>query len=133
MRLGMLASIAGDRGSTCRFLRPGAHRHVADGIISGCASPASRRGSSRYDVSAIYGDVGPPQEISADYRYSFDTFHTDEGIDGHSMQFGWMGEGQAMGHALHQAYGRFLLGRDVPWSTSACGRTCAVRTGTSTT
>jgi len=66
-----------------------------------------------YDVSAIYGDVGPPVEISADYRYSFDTFHTDEGIDGHSMQFGWMGEGQAMGHALHQAYGRFLLGRDV--------------------
>ena len=66
-----------------------------------------------YDVSAIYGDVGPPTEISADYRYSFDTFHTDEGIDGHSMQFGWMGEGQAMGHALHQAYGRFLLGRDV--------------------
>ena len=66
-----------------------------------------------YDVSAIYGDVGPPQEISADYRYSFDTFHTDEGIDGQSMQFGWMGEGQAMGHVLHQAYGRFLLGRDV--------------------
>ena len=66
-----------------------------------------------YDVSAIYGEVGPPQEISADYRYSFDTFHTDEGIDGHSMQFGWMGEGQAMGHALHQAYGRFLIGRDV--------------------
>ena len=66
-----------------------------------------------YDVSAIYGDAGPPQEISADYRYSYDTIHTDEGIDGHSMQFGWMGEGQAMGHALHQAYGRFLLGRDV--------------------
>src|SRR5207244_2998913 len=66
-----------------------------------------------YDVSAIYGDAGPPQEISADYRYSFDTIHTDEGIDGHSMQFGWMGEGQAMGHALHQAYGRFLMGRDV--------------------
>lgn len=65
-----------------------------------------------YDVSAIYGDVGPPPEISTDYRYSFDTFHTDDGIDGHSMQFGWMGEGQAMGHVLHQAYGRFLLGRD---------------------
>ena len=55
-----------------------------------------------YDVSAIYGEVGPPQEISADYRYSFDTLHTDEGIDGRSMQFGWMGEGQAIGHALHQ-------------------------------
>ena len=66
-----------------------------------------------YDVSAIYGDLGPPQEIAADYRYSFDTIHTDEGIDGHSMQFGWMGEGQAMGHVLHQAYGRFLMGRDV--------------------
>lgn len=66
-----------------------------------------------YDVSAIYGEAGPPQEISSVYRYSFDTLHTDEGIDGHSMQFGWMGEGQAMGHALHQAYGRFLMGRDV--------------------
>jgi L-alanine-DL-glutamate epimerase-like enolase superfamily enzyme len=65
-----------------------------------------------YDVSAIYGDVGPPKEISTDYRYSLDTFPTDEGIDGNSMQFGWMGEGQAMGHALHQAYGRFLMGRD---------------------
>ena len=53
-----------------------------------------------YDVSAIYGDVGPPPEISSDYRYSFDTLHTDEGIDGHTMQFGWLGEGQAMGHAL---------------------------------
>ena len=61
-------------------------------------------------MSAIYGEVGPPQEISTDYRYSFDTLHTDEGIDGHSMQFGWLGEGQAMGHALHQGYGRFLLG-----------------------
>ena len=48
-----------------------------------------------YDVSAIYGDKGPPQEISAEYRYSFDTFHTDEGIDGRSMQFGWMGEASA--------------------------------------
>jgi L-alanine-DL-glutamate epimerase-like enolase superfamily enzyme len=65
-----------------------------------------------YDVSAIYGEAGPPLEISADYRYSFDTLHTDEGIDGHSMQFGWMGEGQAIGHALHQAYARFLIGRD---------------------
>jgi L-alanine-DL-glutamate epimerase-like enolase superfamily enzyme len=66
-----------------------------------------------YDVSAIYGEKGPPQEVSPEYRYSFDTFHTDEGIDGRSMQFGWMGEGRAMGHVLHEAYGRFLLGRDV--------------------
>jgi L-alanine-DL-glutamate epimerase-like enolase superfamily enzyme len=65
-----------------------------------------------YDVSAIYGEVGPPTEISPEYRYSFDTLHTDEGIDGHTMQFGWLGEGQAMGHALHQGYGRFLIGRD---------------------
>jgi L-alanine-DL-glutamate epimerase-like enolase superfamily enzyme len=65
-----------------------------------------------YDVSAIYGDVGPPQEISPEYRHSFDVIHTDEGIDGRSMQFGWMGEGQAIGHALHQAYARFLIGRD---------------------
>ena len=57
-----------------------------------------------YDVSAIYGDVGPPVEISADYHYSYDTFHTDEGIDGHSMQFGWMGEGQAMGVGLPLAF-----------------------------
>ena len=65
-----------------------------------------------YDVSAIYGEVGPPTEISSEYRYSFDTLHTDEGIDGHTMQFGWLGEGQAMGHALHQGYGRFLIGRN---------------------
>ena len=55
-----------------------------------------------YDVSAIYGEVGPPREISPDYRYSFDTIHTDDGIDGHTMQFGWLGEGQAIGDALHQ-------------------------------
>ncbi len=58
-----------------------------------------------YNVSAIYGEVGPPTEISPIYRYSFDTIHTDEGVDGHTIQFGWLGEGQAMGDALHQGYG----------------------------
>src|SRR5438132_1422959 len=82
-----------------------------------------------YDVSAIYGDAGPPQEISAVYRYSYDTIHTDEGIDGHSMQFGWMGEGQAMGHALHQAYGRFLLGRARAGHPAISGRTRSGRAG----
>lgn len=44
-----------------------------------------------YDVSAIYGEVGPPQEISTDYRYSFDTIHTDEGIDGPLYHEGLVG------------------------------------------
>ena len=65
-----------------------------------------------YDVSAIYGDVSPPQEISHEYRYSLDTLHTNQGIDGHTMQFGWLGEGQADGARAPRGLRPVLMGRD---------------------
>ena len=40
-----------------------------------------------YDIGEIWLPEGPPEGISSTfYRYSFDTFHTDEGIDGYTMQ-----------------------------------------------
>ena len=68
-----------------------------------------------YDVSAIYGDVSPPQEISHKYRYSLDTLHTlhtNQGIDGHTMQFGWLGEGQAAAARAPRGLRPVLMGRD---------------------
>ena len=66
--------------------------------------------------------------MSTDYAYSV-RLDTDEGIDD-TDAIRLAGEGQAMGHALHQAYGRFL---PQPPNTNGSGRTCAARTATSTT
>ena len=66
-----------------------------------------------YDLREAYGDGPIPKEIfDTRYHISLDTLHTDDGIDGHTMQYGGLGEGRAIGHALHEAYGGDLIGRD---------------------
>jgi len=66
-----------------------------------------------YDLTEAYGDGALPDELHTTIRpVSFDTFHTDEGLDGWTMQFGGLGEGRAIGHALHEAYVPGLLGKD---------------------
>jgi L-alanine-DL-glutamate epimerase-like enolase superfamily enzyme len=65
-----------------------------------------------YDLSDAWGDK-PPEGISdTTYRIPLITLHTDEGIDGHSMQYGGLGEGRAIGHLLHEAYAADLIGSD---------------------
>lgn len=66
-----------------------------------------------YDLREAYGDGPKPKEIfDTRYHISLDALHTDEGIDGYTMQYGGLGEGRAIGHALHEAYGGDLIGRD---------------------
>ena len=64
-------------------------------------------------MAEAFGAAGPPEGISSTwYRYSFDVFHTDEGIDGWTMQNSNLEDGAAMGHVLHDVYAPQLLGRD---------------------
>ena len=54
-----------------------------------------------------------PEGISSSwYQYSFDTFHTDEGIDGYTMQNSNLEDGAAMGEVLHAVYAPQLIGED---------------------
>jgi L-alanine-DL-glutamate epimerase-like enolase superfamily enzyme len=64
-----------------------------------------------YDVAEAFGEAGPPEGISSTwYRYSFDTFHTDDGVDGHTMQNSNLEDGAAMGRVLHDIYASQLIG-----------------------
>jgi L-alanine-DL-glutamate epimerase-like enolase superfamily enzyme len=66
-----------------------------------------------YDVAELWLPEGPPEGISSSwYRYSFDTFHTDEGIDGYTMQNSNLEDGAAMGQVLHDVYAPQLIGEN---------------------
>ncbi len=66
-----------------------------------------------YDVSSAWGEGVIPEGITSSiHRYSFDSIETDEGIEGHTMQYGGLGEGAAVGHIVHEAYAQELLGLD---------------------
>jgi L-alanine-DL-glutamate epimerase-like enolase superfamily enzyme len=66
-----------------------------------------------YDIAEAWLPEGPPEGISSTlYRYSFDTFHTDEGIDGYTMQNSNLEDGAAMGQVLHDVYAPQLIGDD---------------------
>src|ERR1700693_2050546 len=66
-----------------------------------------------YDIGEIWLPEGPPEGITSTfYRYSFDTFHTDEGIDGYTMQNSNLEDGAAMGQVLHHVYAPHLIGED---------------------
>ena len=41
-----------------------------------------------YDLRPAWGDHPPEGIFDTTYRIPLDTLHTDEGIDGHAMQFG---------------------------------------------
>jgi L-alanine-DL-glutamate epimerase-like enolase superfamily enzyme len=65
-----------------------------------------------YDLTEAWGGKPPEGIFDTTYRIPLVTLHTDEGIDGHSMQYGGLGEGLAMGHVLHEAYAGDVIGRD---------------------
>ncbi len=66
-----------------------------------------------YDIAEAWLPEGPPEGITSTfYRYSFDTFHTDEGIDGYTMQNSNLEDGAAMGQVLHDVYAPQLIGDD---------------------
>lgn len=65
-----------------------------------------------YDVGEAWGGILPEGITSSWYEYSFDTFHTDEGIDGHTNQNANLRDGGAMVHVLHGLYAPQLIGED---------------------
>ena len=66
-----------------------------------------------YDISEAWGGAEPPEGITSNwYQYSFDTFHTDEGIVGHTMQNANLRDGAAMTQVLHDLYAPQLIGED---------------------
>lgn len=66
-----------------------------------------------YDLREAHPNGRIPDELHDPIRaVSFDTFHTDEGLDGWTMQFGGLGEGRAIGHVLHETYVPGLIGKD---------------------
>lgn len=65
-----------------------------------------------YDVAEAWGDVLPEGITTTWYEYSFDAFHTDEGIVGHTNQNANVRDGGAMIHVLHDLYAPHLIGQD---------------------
>ena len=65
-----------------------------------------------YDLSEAWGDRPPEGIAETTYHIPLVTLHTDEGLDGHAMQYGGLGEGRAIGHLLHEAYAIDVIGRD---------------------
>jgi L-alanine-DL-glutamate epimerase-like enolase superfamily enzyme len=65
-----------------------------------------------YDMREAWGDHPPEGVFDVTYWVPLVTLHTDEGLDGHSMQYGGLGEGRAIGHLLHEAYAGDIIGRD---------------------
>lgn len=65
-----------------------------------------------YDVGEAWAGILPEGITSSWYEYSFDTFHTDEGIDGHTNQNANLRDGGAMVHVLHGLYAPQLIGED---------------------
>jgi len=65
-----------------------------------------------YDVGEAWGGILPEGITSSWYEYSFDTFHTDEGIDGYTNQNANLRDGGAMVHVLHGLYAPQLIGED---------------------
>ena len=62
-----------------------------------------------YDIAEAWGGIMPEAIHSTWYEYSFDVIHTDEGIDGYTMQNANVRDGGAMVHVLHDLYAPQIL------------------------
>ena len=66
-----------------------------------------------YDIRESHPDGKIPEGMSDPiYPIPLVTLHTDESLDGHTMQYGGLGEGRAIAHLLHEAYAADVIGRD---------------------
>ncbi len=66
-----------------------------------------------YDITEAWGGQEPPEGISTNwYQYSFDTFHTDEGVVGYTMQNANLRDGAAMTQVVHDLYAAQVIGED---------------------
>ena len=53
-----------------------------------------------------------PEGAPSTFEFPFTTIHTDEGIDGYTMDYGPLGQGRASAYALHDIYVGDLIGED---------------------
>jgi L-alanine-DL-glutamate epimerase-like enolase superfamily enzyme len=66
-----------------------------------------------YDVAEAWGEGILPEGISTSwYEYSFDTFSTDDGVVGYTMQNANLRDGAAVVHVLHDLYAPQVIGED---------------------
>ena len=66
-----------------------------------------------YDVAEAWGEGVLPEGINTSwYEYSFDTFHTDEGVIGYTMQNANLRDGAAITDVLHDLYAPQVIGED---------------------
>ena len=109
---GRPAALAG-RGWRCDRRDPtNSSDHAPGGAEPDAHHEASSRASSA-TTSPRRGAGGTARGLhSTWYEYSFDTFHTDEGIDGYTMQNANVRDGAAMVDVLHDVYAPQLIGED---------------------
>lgn len=66
-----------------------------------------------YDIAEAWGEGLMPEAITTTwYEYSFDAFHTDEGIVGYTMQNANLRDGGAIVDVLHDMYAPQVIGED---------------------
>ena len=65
-----------------------------------------------YDIAEAWGGRMPDAITTTWYEYSFDTFHTDDGVVGYTMQNANLRDGAAMVGVLHDLYAPQVIGED---------------------
>jgi len=75
--------------------------------ITGMTTRIVRRSSERW-----YAPNPVPAGYPAHFDFPLTTLHTDEGIEGHTMDYGPLGQGRASAIATHDIYRYDLLGSD---------------------
>ena len=66
-----------------------------------------------YDIAEAWGGASCPRPSTRRwYEYSFDTFHTDEGVVGYTMQNANLRDGAAITDVLHDLYAPQVIGED---------------------
>lgn len=64
------------------------------------------------DPSEWFGEQGPPPGAPNRWHYPVVTVATDEGVDGHTMGYGSVGEGRGVAHKIRDVYAPLLVGQD---------------------
>ena len=71
---------------------------------------------SKLAVSGKASTFGTPPirrlPVLADFEFPLTTIFTDEGIEGHTMDYGPLGQGRASAYAVHDIYFHDLIGQN---------------------
>lgn len=59
-----------------------------------------------------FAPLPPPEGAPRFFEFSLTTLHTDEGIEGHTMDYGPLGQGRGSSYAVHDIFYADLIGED---------------------